>query len=116
MVAAETKADKSSKPSRPTRIRRSAELDISRMTSKGQITITARLRHALGLKPGDEVLMISTPDKGIKLKRLPSWEEFMASLPLATVEPIDWKAAREEMTEEIAEKVFRQIAEANERR
>jgi AbrB family looped-hinge helix DNA binding protein len=86
------------------------------MTKKGQITINAGLRQALGLGPGDRVIMSLQPDNSIRIQRIMSLGELIESLPLAVVPPIDWKAAREEMAEEIADKVFCQIAEANERR
>lgn len=115
MVAVKKDSGLRAKVDRQRRRARSSDLDISRVTSKGQITITSRIRKGLGLKPGDEVLMTVMPDKTVKLRRLPTWEEFMNSLPLAKVPPIDWKAARQEMAEEIAEEISRQIADANER-
>jgi AbrB family looped-hinge helix DNA binding protein len=42
--------------------------NVSRMTSKGQVTIPQELREQLGLAPGDEVQFTSTPD-GIRLKK-----------------------------------------------
>ena len=36
--------------------RKSRDLDVSRMTSKGQITVPKKVRVAFGLKVGDDVL------------------------------------------------------------
>ena len=41
---------------------------MSRMTSKGQVTIPQELREQLGLAPGDTVQFTSTPD-GIRLEK-----------------------------------------------
>ena len=42
--------------------------NVSRMTSKGQVTIPHELREQLGLAPGDEVQFTSAPD-GIRLEK-----------------------------------------------
>jgi antitoxin PrlF len=41
---------------------------MSRMTSKGQVTIPKRVRDLLGLKPGSEVEFVVTNDGRIALK------------------------------------------------
>jgi len=54
---------------------------ISRITSKGQITIPTSLRLALGLQPGDQVLMRLQDDASFLLTRLAPIEEVIARLP-----------------------------------
>lgn len=78
------------------------------MTSKGQVTIPAAMRRAAGLKPGDRVLMYLEPDGTIKARRLPTLAEVVNAMNIK-VPPIDWKAARREMGEEIADKIWRQL-------
>lgn len=85
----------------------------SKVSSKGQITISAGLRKAIGLRPGDDVVLIRQHDGTLKVERLMSREELLALLPLARVPPIDWKAVREEIAEELAERAFKAIDEAN---
>lgn len=53
----------------------------SYMTSKGQVTITANLREALGLKAGDRVLMMLQDDGTLKLQRIKGIIEVIDSLP-----------------------------------
>ena len=115
MARTEKKQLKPQTPAKRPANRKFFRTSISRMTQKGQVTISAGMRNALGLHPGDQVIMSLQPDNAIRIERIMSFKELIDSLPLAIVPPIDWKAAREEMAEEIAEKVFRQIAEANER-
>jgi AbrB family looped-hinge helix DNA binding protein len=38
------------------------------MTSKGQVTIPRELREELGLKPGDEIRFVATPE-GIRIEK-----------------------------------------------
>jgi AbrB family looped-hinge helix DNA binding protein len=79
----------------------------SRLTSKGQVTVPAALRRAAGLKPGDRVFMQIDPDGSIRMQRLRTFPEIVAAIP--KVPPIDWKAAREEMAEDIARKIQRDL-------
>src|SRR5437868_13870118 len=76
---------------------------ISRMTRKGQVTISAGLRAALGLRPGDEVLMsLNGSDKTISVRRIMSFGELLDSLPLAVVAQVVSPPRREAMAEEAA--------------
>jgi AbrB family looped-hinge helix DNA binding protein len=86
------------------------------VNSKGQVTISAGLRRSAGISPGDRVALTRQANGEVLIHRLPSPEEFFASLPIAKVPPIDWKAAQKEVAEELAEKAFSAIAAANERR
>lgn len=79
------------------------------VTSKGQITIPASVRRALGLHAGDRVLFriedgrvsIHTEDAGAKrgevaLEKLPDFFELAGSVPVPPgVDPADWQAQRE---------------------
>jgi bifunctional DNA-binding transcriptional regulator/antitoxin component of YhaV-PrlF toxin-antitoxin module len=58
------------------------------MTSKGQVTVTANLREALALKPGDRVMMMLQDDGSVRLERLKTPAEFLESLPLRRVKPM----------------------------
>jgi len=55
------------------------------MTQKGQITIPSSLRKALGLRPGDTVLIALELDGKLGVERLPSFDEMLASLPLVRI-------------------------------
>jgi antitoxin PrlF len=43
-------------------------MNVSRMTSKGQVTIPREMREELGLQPGDEIRFVATPD-GIRIEK-----------------------------------------------
>ncbi|MHA1730992.1 MAG: AbrB/MazE/SpoVT family DNA-binding domain-containing protein [Promethearchaeota archaeon] len=38
------------------------ETELVKVSTKGQITLPKRFRESLGLKPGDEALIVATPD------------------------------------------------------
>lgn len=78
---------------------------ISKLTSTRQVTIPAALGRAVGLKRGHRVIMRVDADGPTRLQRLRTFAEIAAAVP--RVPPIDWKAAREEMAEEIARKIER---------
>jgi AbrB family looped-hinge helix DNA binding protein len=58
---------------------------MSRLTSKGQVTIPKSVRDRLGLQPGDEVEFIETPE-GVRVRRrrqenpFERWIGFLADL------------------------------------
>jgi antitoxin PrlF len=58
---------------------------MSRLTSKGQVTIPKPVRERLGLQPGDEVEFIESPE-GVRLRRRPQdnpferWRGFLVDL------------------------------------
>jgi antitoxin PrlF len=59
---------------------------MSRMTSKGQVTIPANLRKRMGLKPGDEIEFHSEGGKTVVRKRPPTsskgvFEQFVGMYP-----------------------------------
>lgn len=59
---------------------------MSRMTSKGQVTIPAKIRKRMGLKPGDEVEFQNEGGKTVVRKRPPKsvksvFEQFMGMCP-----------------------------------
>ncbi len=93
-----------------------ARTGVSLMTAKGQVTISADLRKALGLHPGDRVRMTLSESGSLRIERIRRWEEIAQDLPLATVPPIDWVALREEHGEDVARKVAGQLAAEEERR
>ncbi len=114
MVA--SKRPKRTGEARRARNRVLARTGVSQMTTKGQVTIAAALREAMGLEPGDRVRMTLTQHGTLKLEKARTWEEIARSLPLATIPPIDWKALRKELDEEMAEEVFRDLGDAARRR
>ncbi len=75
---------------------------MSRMTSKGQITIPKDVRTALGLKPGDEVDFVQ--NKGvIQLRRKVDAEAFMAAIERArkALVPDAFEMSVDEIMEEL---------------
>jgi len=85
---------------------RSNNNNITKLTSKGQITIPLDVRTRLNLKAGDR-LMVNLENEKVALKPLPkkSLEEIYGSLPVSG--PIDFKKVREIMEEEAAEKFLK---------
>jgi AbrB family looped-hinge helix DNA binding protein len=73
------------------------------MTSKGQVTITANLREALRLKPGDRVLMMLQDDGSVQLERLRDVDEIVGSLTNVSVDVRkEWREISAEGQEELA--------------
>ncbi len=87
---------------------------VSPVTQKGQITISAGLRRALGIKPGDHVRLTRQDDGTIRVERMKTFDEIVAFAP--RVPAVDWKAAREEIAEEAAQKNSGILRRASERR
>ncbi len=114
MVA--SKRPKRAEKARRSRHRMPSRMGVSQMTAKGQVTISADLRKALGLHPGDRVRMTLSESGALRVERIRSWDEIAQALPLATIPPIDWKALRKELDEEMAEEVFRDLGDAARRR
>ena len=75
---------------------------IATLSEKGQATIPADLRRALGLEPGDR-LIFHLDENGLRVEKLPlSFEEvFGAVTPLNR--PEDWEARLREAKEERAD-------------
>ncbi len=80
---------------------------VSNVSQKGQVTITANLRRALSLRPGDRVMMYLQDDGTIRLQRMLTFSEAVAQAP--KVQPIDWKRLEQERREEVAERIWREL-------
>ncbi len=76
----------------------------SRMTQKGQVTIPAKIRAQLGLKPRNKVRFVPE-DGGVRVQPA----EYRARKEVGAVPPInspeDWQAVRREFEELVAEDV-----------
>ncbi len=62
---------------------------ITKMSSRGQITIPAKLRTALGLEPGTRFLVREDEHGQLILAKIPGrsdWEKLMADIPTEKVE------------------------------
>lgn len=75
---------------------------VSTLTEKGQVTIPAELRRALGLEPNDQ-LVFRIDEDGLRIEKLPlSFEDvFGAVTPLR--QPEDWDSRIREAKDERAE-------------
>ena len=74
------------------------------LTSKGQVTIPAAIRHRLGLKPRDKVQFELAGDTAI-LRRAPSTLLAGYGAVAPTASPEDWREAREHFEQGVAEEV-----------
>ncbi len=84
------------------------------MTRKGQITIPAEIRRALGLKEGDKVA-ISLPDPGMQevhLHPVRSVAELTFGAFSPRKRPEDFRELRETFKEEIVEDEMRNVKSA----
>ncbi|MDQ2783686.1 MAG: AbrB/MazE/SpoVT family DNA-binding domain-containing protein [Chloroflexota bacterium] len=79
----------------------------SRVGQKGQITLPARERARLGIKPKDTVRIVPITD-GVKIERAESklLKGFGAVTPHQR--PEDWRAIREAVEEGVAEEVMQE--------
>jgi len=60
---------------------------ISTVTSKGTVTIPAKIRKSIGIKPTDKVTFKTSTDT-IILERLPSLDSLFGSLANSNVKPL----------------------------
>ncbi len=73
-----------------------------------EITVPEEASEAIGLKPGDTVLIRQTGPHTLELKALPrTLEEWWDRYPIE--EPIDMKKLQEEIEEAIAADVIREL-------
>ena len=77
---------------------------ISRITTKGQVTIPKSLRNKMNLKAGDQVLFIDKGDDVVlkSAKTLLDLKGFIKSAK----KPEDWKSMRKSAQEYVAEEVL----------
>lgn len=74
----------------------------STVTARGQVTIPAEVRRALGLKPRDKVVFeFEAKEKAAKLKRAPSKVQRWFGAVTPKNRPEDFKVMREEFEEEV---------------
>lgn len=80
----------------------------TRLTSKGQVTIPAAVRHKLNIQPGDDLLFEINPDGEIKVRALKRKRltELYASLPVQRPYPGKAKV-REEAAGELSRQILR---------
>ncbi|MDP2948412.1 MAG: type II toxin-antitoxin system PrlF family antitoxin [Chloroflexota bacterium] len=81
---------------------------ITTLTSKGQVTIPAEIRRALGLKARDRVAFVLTPD-GAKVRPAPSALDRIAGSVKPRKKPEDFKELRAIVKEEVARKVLEEM-------
>ncbi len=65
----------------------------TKVSTKGQVVIPKELREALGIKPGDELLMVRSGDRIIVMKKPESFVEALRGLGKEVwegVEPVDY--------------------------
>lgn len=63
----------------------------AKITSKGQVTLPVEFRSRLGLKPGDEIIILETPDGFVVQKHVPEspFDRFVGHLHDLTGEDPD---------------------------
>jgi len=76
-------------------------MEISTITSKGQITIPARLRRDLGLKEGDKILLHKNTGGSVIMRRFsPEDEAWMMSVEAMAPE---WDSPEDDIFNELAD-------------
>ena len=70
------------------------KLDITRMTSKGQVVIPQEIRIEKNLKEGERFLVYDSDDS-IILKRIETWEKVNSTSKLEEVFSKTWKIAKQ---------------------
>ena len=81
-------------------------MQLTTITSKGQVTIPKELRIELGLKPGDKVIF-EKGEKGAKMRPIPDFFALKGSLK--SRKKYDKKQAREAIGRYLANKYLRSI-------
>ena len=78
-------------------------IGVTKITSKGQVTIPQSIRRSLSLKTGDS-LVVDLEKNKVNLTPLPrkSLEEIYGSLPVQ--DPINFKKVRKAFKEEVAKR------------
>ena len=81
-------------------------IGVTKITSKGQVTIPQSIRRSLSLKTGDS-LVVDLEKNKVNLTPLPrkSLEEIYGSLPVQ--EPINFKKVSKAFKEEVAKRHYR---------
>ena len=83
---------------------------VSSVSPKGQVTLPADIRRALGINAGDKVIMTLEPDGVVYLRRLKAVDEVFGSLHIsADVQLSDWKAVEAMIADEIADELSRSM-------
>lgn len=75
---------------------------IAKVQSRGQVTLPSRERKAIGLEPGDTVIVRQTGDQALELRALPkvTLADLIERYPIE--DPVDWDVVREEWQDEAA--------------
>ena len=81
-------------------------MQLTTITSKGQVTIPKELRIELGLKPGDKVIF-EKGEKGAKMRPIP--DLFALKGSLKSKKKYDKKEAREAIGKYLAKKYLRSV-------
>jgi len=77
---------------------------ITRVGKKGEIVLRKSEREKAGIKPGDKVLIIGTPN-GIIIKKIPSLEDLLSRPPVIELTIQELKKLRKEIRREINERL-----------
>lgn len=75
---------------------------IAKVQSRGQVTLPSQERKAIGLQPGDTVVVRQTGDQTLELRALPkiTLADLIERYPIEG--PVDWDVVREEWEAEAA--------------
>lgn len=83
---------------------------VSRISSKGQVTIPADIRRKLGVSPSDQITFVLTEDEKVEIRPVRyTLESVLGSIEALPNESLDLKREIQEATEEAVARKMRRL-------